>query len=236
MYIINYKEYDDGYYSGVFISSTEKNIDVSYDISDDYVRKYVKLIPEKEFKGRIDGEKKIREYIRYYYVNVLSKLDPERVYKELERDSLITFGDGEFSHGYIVAAWFELYLGVEVNCINCSELYLNKLKDIKPRWTMDILEDEIKKTIDNMRGFNSVRALYLFEQSEKLERRADELDGRILNDKTLTQEQLYKLSDTANGFRQGACYKRCDADMAEDAWIERRYKLIEESKKKQKRK
>lgn len=236
MYIINYKEYDDGYYSGVFISSTEKNIDVSYDISDDYVRKYVKLIPEKEFKGRIDGEKKIREYIRYYYVNVLSKLDPERVYKELERDSLITFGDGEFSHGYIVAAWFELYLGVEVNCINCSELYLNKLKDIKPRWTMDILEDEIKKTIDNMRGFNSVRALYLFDQSEKLERRADELDGRILNDKTLTQEQLYKLSDTANGFRQGACYKRCDADMAEDAWRERRYKLIEESKKKQKRK
>lgn len=236
MYIINYKEYDDGYYSGVFISSTEKNIDVSYDISDDYVRKYVKLIPEKEFKGRIDGEKKIREYIRYYYVNVLSKLDPEQVYKELERDSLITFGDGEFSHGYIVAAWFELYLGVEINCINCSELYLNKLKDIKPRWTMDILEDEIKKTIDNMRGFNSVRALYLFDQSEKLERRADELDGRILNDKTLTQEQLYKLSDTANGFRQGACYKRCDADMAEDAWRERRYKLIEESKKKQKRK
>lgn len=236
MYIINYKEYDDGYYSGVFISSTEKNIDVSYDISDDYVRKYVKLIPEKEFKGRIDGEKKIREYIRYYYVNVLSKLDPEQVYKELERDSLITFGDGEFSHGYIVAAWFELYLGVEINCINCSELYLNKLKDIKPRWTMDILEDEIKKTIVNMRGFNSVRALYLFNQGEELERKADELEDRILNDKLLSQEKICKLSDWASDYRQGACNRRCDADMAEDAWRERRYKLIEESKKKQKRK
>ena len=44
---------------------------------------------------------------------------------------------------------------------------------------MDILEDEIKKTIENMKGFNSVKALYLFEQGEKLEQRADELENRI---------------------------------------------------------
>ena len=95
---------------------------------------------------------------------------------------------------------------------------------------MDILEDEIKKTIDNMKGFNSVRALYLFGQGEKLERRADELENRVLNDKTLSKEQVYKLSDTANGCRQGACFRKCDADMAEDEWRGRRKKLIEESK------
>lgn len=97
----------------------------------------------------MDCEKEIREYIKYYYVNVLSELDPEKVYKDLEWDRLVTFDEGEFSHGYIVAAWFELFLGIKVKCINDSNLYINDLKDVKPKWTIDILEDEIKKIVDN---------------------------------------------------------------------------------------
>lgn len=229
MYIINYKYDKERYYRGVAISKVPANIEYE---SDD-MRQCVGLIPDRNFEGKIESEEKIREYIRYYYVNVLSKLEPESVYNDLKYDGLVTFDDGEFSHGYIVSAWFELYLGTKECCVNKVEVY-KKLVDIKPKWTMDILEDEIKKTIDNMRGFNSVRALYLFNQSEELERKADELEYRILNDKTLTREQVYKLSDAANGFRQGACYKRCDADMAEDAWRERRLKLIEHSKKRKK--
>ena len=231
MYIINYKNYDGEYYSGVSISKfTQK-----FEYQDEEMRKYVKLIPDRNFEGKIESEEKIREYIRYYYINVLSKLDPEKVYQDLKLDKLVTFDDGEFSHGYILAAWFELFLGVDIKCVNKAEPY-KKLIDVKPMWTIDILEDEIKKTIDNMKGFNSVRALYLFDQSEELERKADKLEDKIVNDKSLTREQVYKLSDTANGYRQAACYRRCDADMAEDAWRERRYKLIEEVKKKNRKK
>lgn len=69
-----------------------------------------------------------------------------------------------------------------------------------------------------MKGFNSVRALYLFEQSERLEQRADEMEERMLNDNSLTRKQIYQFSDTVNGYRQGACYRRYDADIAEDEW------------------
>ena len=233
MYIINYKNDVESIidYRGVVISK----VPVVIDYLADNMKEYIELIPERNFKGKIESEEKIREYIRYYYVNVLSKLDPEKVYRKFEYDRLVTFDDGDFSHGYILAAWFQLFLNIKVCCVNKVGVY-KKLKDIKPKWTMDILEDEIKKTIVNMKGFNSVRALYLFNQSEELERRADELEKRILNDKTLTGEQIYKFSDTANGYRQSACYRRCDADMAEDAWIERRERLIEEAKKKQRNK
>ena len=233
MYIINYKKLDEGYNTGLSISRSTKEGYYSY-LSDKF-KKCKYLIPERDFEGKVESEEQIREYIRNYYVNVLSKLDPRKVYDELEFYRLVTFDDGEFSHGYIVSAWFELFLDVKVPCVNNVEFY-KKLIDVKPRWVIDVLEEEIKKTIDNMRGFNSVRALYLFHQGEELERMADELENRVLNDKSLSQEQVYKLSDTTNGYRQGACYRRCDADMAEDAWRERRHKLIEESKKKSRKK
>ena len=86
-----------------------------------------------------------------------------------------------------------------------------------------------------MKGFNSVRALYLFNQGEELERMADELEDRVLNDKSLSKEQVYKLSDRAYSYRQTACFRRCDADMAEDAWRERRHKLAEQAKKRRKK-
>lgn len=234
MYIINYKGLDKGYNTGLSISRNVKEGYYSY-LSDEF-KKCKYLIPERDFEGKVESEEQIREYIRSYYINVLSKLDPKEVYDELGFYRLVTFDDGEFSHGYIVSAWFELFLDVKVPCVNKNELYNRNLKDIKPRWVIDVLEEEIKKTIDNMRGFNSVRALYLFHQGEELERMADELENRVLDDKSLSQEQVYKLSDTANGYRQCACFRRCDADMAEDAWRERRYKLIEESKKRSRKK
>lgn len=236
MYIINYKDLKRGYNRNISIS--KKATDYCSFPEFGYTGYFFPceyLMPDREFEGRIENEEQIREYIRYYYVDILSKLDPEKVYRKLEWDNLVTFDDGEFSHGYIVSAWLELYLDVNVPYVKENGVYV-KLKDTKPWWVMDILEDEIKKTIDNMKGFNSVRALYLFEQGEALERKADELEERLLNDKSLTREQIYKLSDTANGYRQSACFRRCDADMAEDEWKERRLKLIEESNSKSKKK
>ena len=56
----------------------------------------------------------------------------------------------------------------------------------------------------NMRGFNSVRALYLFEKGEKLESLANELE-----------EKSVKCYDN---YRQAACYLRCDADEIEEQY------------------
>ena len=55
----------------------------------------------------------------------------------------------------------------------------------------------------NMRGFNSLRALYLFEKGEKLESLAKELEEK---------------SKCYDGYRQAACYLRCDADEVESEY------------------
>lgn len=55
-----------------------------------------------------------------------------------------------------------------------------------------------------MRGFNSLRALYLFEEGEKLETLASDLDD--------------KNAKKANSLRQTACYLRCEADEAESEY------------------
>lgn len=149
LFMLQYKLLSQGCF-GISIAKCIKNNEFDYSIiNDEDAYKYVALIPDRCFEGKMDCEKEIREYIKYYYVNVLSELDPEKVYKDLEWDRLVTFDEGEFSHGYIVAAWFELFLGIKVKCINDSNLYINDLKDVKPKWTIDILEDEIKKIVDN---------------------------------------------------------------------------------------
>ena len=230
MYIVNYKGLND---RSSFLSISKIGRTISINV-DKKIEEYDKLIPDRNFEGKIENEDKIRAYIRYYYINILSKLDPYNVYKELEWRNLVTFDDGKFSHGYVVSAWFELFLGVNVPCIKESGVY-TKLRDTKPRWTIDILEDEIKKTVDDMKGFNSIRALYLFEQGEELERKADILEDRISNDKSLSNEQICKLSDSGCDYRQFASFRRRDADMAEDAWKERRKRQIKNAKRRKKK-
>ena len=56
----------------------------------------------------------------------------------------------------------------------------------------------------NMRGFKSLRALYLFEKGKKLEAKANELE-----------EKTGKCYDY---YRQIACFLRYDADIAEDEY------------------
>ena len=66
--------------------------------------------------------------------------------------------------------------------------------------TKKVLEEVIKST-KNMRGFTSLRALYLFEKSEECEDLARQYDS--------------KKSTMADNYRIQACYLRCDADEAE---------------------
>ena len=61
-----------------------------------------------------------------------------------------------------------------------------------------------------MKGFTSLRALYLFEKSEYLEEKARQLENQNCH--------AYET------YMQAACYLRCDADEAEAEYAERNNK------------
>ena len=167
---------------------------------------YPKLAPKLTFWKRwhenigvIPEEENDRFYIEEYYKQVLSVLDPGKVYDDLNHSILLCYeGADEFCHRHIVAAWFELFLNETV-----PETIANGVQTMdvsRPAHIKQVLEKVIKENKD-MRGFNSLCALYLFEKSEYLEDQATKLE-----------EETGKSHD---GYRQAACYLRCDADEAE---------------------
>lgn len=167
---------------------------------------YPKLAPKLSFWkkwheniGVVSEEENNKFYIEEYYKQVLSFLNPEKVYEELDNSILLCYEDSdEFCHRHIVSAWFELFLDVEVcECVLDGYKILNV---DRPVYIKQILENIIKKE-KNMRGFTSLRALYLFEKSEQLEDLANKLE-----------EETGKPYDS---YRQAACYLRCEADEAE---------------------
>ena len=53
--------------------------------------------------------------VQEYWNQVLSKLDPEKVFRDLDYSVLLCYEPNtEFCHRHIVAAWFELFLEVQV--------------------------------------------------------------------------------------------------------------------------
>lgn len=192
----------------------KRTIYKTYSISGDRGREanykgecYSKLAPKKSFWqvwhdniGKISEEENNKYYIEEYWREVLSKLDPEEVYDELNGSTLLCYeNNNEFCHRHIVAAWFELLLNKKVPEIN----YLREEVE-RPEYIKEYLEEIIKKNI-NMRGFTSLRARYLFHKSELLE------------------DKAYKLEEENpgycyDGYRQSACFMRCSADEAEDEY------------------
>ena len=142
---------------------------------------YPKLAPKLSFWkiwhdniGKISEEENNRYYVREYYKQVLSKLDPEEVYRELDNSILLCYEPiTKFCHRHIVAAWFELFLDVDVPEVNVSNNEIELVE--RPSYIKEYLVDAIKQNND-MKGFNSVRALYLYEQGDKLEKQADILE------------------------------------------------------------
>ena len=169
---------------------------------------YPKLAPKLSFWkiwhdniGKISEEENNKYYVEEYWNQVLSKLDPEQVYKELDNSILLCYETNtEFCHRHIVAAWFELLLGVEIPEAKAKD-YEIEYNIERPEYIKEYLEEVIKKG-RNMRGFKSLRALYLFEKGEKLEILADELE--------------FKTKKNYDNYRQHACFLRCDADMEEE--------------------
>jgi len=160
------------------------------------------IVWHKNLKN-ISEEENNYYYVEQYYKHVLSSLDPEEVYSKIGNKILLCYEDNtEFCHRHIVAAWFELLLDKktpEITFDGCKLAEVNKPDNIKI-----MLEDVMKKNL-HMRGFHSLRALYLFEKSSKIEEKAKELE-----------EQTGECFDY---LWQNAAFLRSDADMEEEQYL-----------------
>lgn len=170
---------------------------------------YPKLAPKKEFWevwhnniGKINEEENLKYYIREYWLQVLSKLDVNEVYKELDRSILLCYeSKDEFCHREIVAAWFELFLiGVSVPEVKTDKLSLAEEKR-NERYQMikDYLEEVIRETTD-MKGFTSLKAYNLYEQSEKLKNNIKYIKeaNNKLSDAIIVEEKYKKYTKNKN--------------------------------------
>ena len=209
------------YYGGIMIGTSsykgwQSDVYTTYSISDDCGKKanyrgksYPDLAPKTDFVkkwhdniGIIPDELNDRYYVQEYWTQVLSQLDPESVYRDLDFSILLCYEtNAEFCHRHIIAAWFEILLGVEVPEMLADGLHTLKTK--RPDYIKGYLEDAMRYN-RNMRGFTSLRALYLFEKGDKLEEKADRLEKET--------------GKNYDGYRQTACYLRCEADLIEEKY------------------
>lgn len=211
MFTSSYKNFNTDLYSRCSISG-DKGKMVNYE-----GKCYPKLAPKKGFWkiwhdniGKISEEENNKFYIEQYYKEVLSILDPMEVYDDLQYKTLLCYEDAaEFCHRHIVAEWINLLLDIEVPEVKIDKKGIEMVE--RPSYIRETLEEIMKANI-NMRGFNSIRAAYLFDESEKFEQKANKL------------EEAGKCGDR---YRQIACFIRCDADEAE---CEYRMKKIKKQK------
>lgn len=148
----------------------------------------------------------IEEYVFDFYTTVLSKLDPIEMYEKLN-GSCLTSNErtDSLAKRHIVSEWLKLYTDININEVGTGEN--NSVINLDtPEFIGPMLEKVIRKNVHNMRGFSSLRALYLFEEGEKLEEKALEFE--------------YTDIDSYVAYMQEASYRRCDADEEE-----RKYKL-----------
>jgi hypothetical protein len=207
IYTSSYKNWNGGTYYCRSISG-DRGKDANYE-----GECYPDLAPKKEFwrkwknnRGIIPEEENNMYYIEEYYKQVLKELDVSKVFRELNNKTLLCYEDNmEFCHRHIVAAWFELLLNEDVQEVKSyyegTQFKVEYLD--KPKYIKEYLEIVIKKN-KNMKGFNSLGALYLFEKGEKYEALANKLEKENGN--------------CYDNYRQLACFLRCDADMAEEEY------------------
>lgn len=79
-------------------------------------RCYPKLGPKPWFLKKYKKDKDEEFYTEQYYKEVLDKLDPKEVYKELGEDAVLICWEGseKFCHRHIVAMWLSSNLGVVI--------------------------------------------------------------------------------------------------------------------------
>lgn len=175
---------------------------------------------------RMSEEENNRYYVEQYYKQVLSKLDPLEIYQTLDNSILLSYDDDIDRH--IVAAWFEILLDIKVPE---QKAFDDKVEEVeRPKYIKEYLEDVIRKN-RNMRGFNSLRALYLFEKGEQLEQEAKKIKDIHGDSAYVIDAKSGQKVGAYESYMQKACFLRCDADEAEQQYnneqIENKKKIKE---------
>ena len=131
---------------------------------------YSKLMPKKSFwevweknRGIYSEEMNNKYYVLEYYRQVLKQLDPEEVYKELNNSVLLCYEEAdEFCHRHIVAEWLQLLLGLNIFEVKIQDGEICEVE--RPKYIRKYLVEAMRKSND-MLGFTSVRAFYLYNKS-----------------------------------------------------------------------
>ena len=139
---------------------------------------YPKLAPKRSFWdvwhnniGKISSGENNKYYIREYYKQVLSNLDVNKVYEELDNKILLCYEDPRaFCHRHIVAAWFELCLGQNIAEV---EQQGDRLVEKQRNPFIKLYLEEVIKEETDMMGFDSIYALNLYKKGEALEAKAE---------------------------------------------------------------
>ena len=114
---------------------------------------YPQLAPKKDFWKKwhanieiISEEENNKYYVQEYWNQVLSKLDPEKVFRDLNNSVLLCYEDNMlFCHRHIVAAWLELTLGVKVPEAKATDYKIEVIE--RPEYIKKYLLEEIQGTL-----------------------------------------------------------------------------------------
>ena len=138
---------------------------------------FTKLAPKKDFWqvwhnniGKLSEEENTEFYIRNFYNEVLSELDPQEVLDSLpECPILLCYEENtEFCHRHLVAFWFELFLEIKTYEVEVK-LKRDTLQRLdRPDYLKPILEKVIKENY-NMNGYETIHAAYLYNKSKEKE-------------------------------------------------------------------
>lgn len=121
--------------------------------------------------GKIPEDENNRYYIHEFYHQVLKPLDPETMLERLKDNTIfLCYEDNiDFCHRHLVAFWFELFLGMKTSEVMVEEQEKRLIEIERPNYLKGILEEVIKEDYE-MHGFNSIRAAYLSNQADLLEK------------------------------------------------------------------
>lgn len=131
---------------------------------------FPKLKPKQDLGNfdNIDDLEGQYDYIKSYYIDVLSKLDPQELFDTfLDYSIIIDYDVNIYRH--LIAFWLELFLDIKT-----FEVEVNPKRDTfkalnRPDYLKYILEDIIRQNY-NMGDYESINAAYLFNKSKEKEK------------------------------------------------------------------
>ena len=121
---------------------------------------YSSLAPKKDFwniwkenPNNLSPLDNNRYYTEMYYLEVLKNLDARDIYNELNNSILLCYEEPSlFCHRHIVAAWFEIELGIEVSEVRVDNYTITKIE--RPSYYKEWLTEFINKDTLNRKMIN----------------------------------------------------------------------------------